>query len=168
MATEPSPTTKSAQQSHLKASSNKEFSGSVIFPCFVNCLGLPPNVDLKKPISKILAGGLVNWDIGLRLMAYAPFKRDGLILQKADVMRAATIGRQRQLLQRHAIGNERLPILGGGRVQNFTRRLLFDRRRIRLRHRHRHVGEEQQISHFADLRVLMRTVLGRLGAIIQT
>ena len=34
----------------------------------------------------------MNWDLGLKLMAYAPFKHDGLILQKADVMRAATIG----------------------------------------------------------------------------
>ena len=82
----------SAQTAHLQAIAQKQIAGTVIFGRFVSCLGLPPNVDLTKPLSSILGGGLVNWDLGLKLMVFAPFKHDGLILQKADVMRATSIG----------------------------------------------------------------------------
>jgi hypothetical protein len=83
---------KTAQETHLKTTRQKQVAGTVIFARFVNCLGLSPGVNLKKQISSILGGGLVNWDLGLKLMAYTPFKRDGLVLQKADVMKASTIG----------------------------------------------------------------------------
>jgi len=84
--------TSAAQTAHLQAIAQKQIAGTVIFGRYVSCLQLPPNVDLTKPLSSILGGGLVNWDLGLKLMAYPPFKHDGLILQKADVMRAVTIG----------------------------------------------------------------------------
>jgi hypothetical protein len=85
-------TPRKAQIAHLAAISQKQIAGTSIFARFVSCLGLPPNIDLSKPLSSILGGGLVNWDLGLKLMAYPAFKHDGLILQKADVMRATTIG----------------------------------------------------------------------------
>jgi hypothetical protein len=84
--------TSTAQSAHLQAVAQKQIAGTVIFGRFVSCLQLPPNIDVTKPLSSILGGGLVNWDLGLKLMAYPPFKHDGLILQKADVMGATTIG----------------------------------------------------------------------------
>jgi hypothetical protein len=81
-----------AQRAHLTASTQKTIPGTVIFGRYVTCLGLPPNVDLTKKLSSILGGGAVKWDLGLKLMAFTPFKNDGLILQKVDVMRANTIG----------------------------------------------------------------------------
>jgi hypothetical protein len=93
MAKGPSPSpSKTAQAAHLNAATQKQISGTMIFSRFVSCLQLPPNVDLTKPVSSILGGGLVNWDLGLKLMAFSPFKIDGLILQKSDVMNATTIG----------------------------------------------------------------------------
>lgn len=81
-----------AQAAHVQAISQKQIAGTVIFGRFVSCLGLQPNVDLTQPLSSILGGGLVAWDLGLKLMSYAPFKQDGLILQKAAVMGAQSIG----------------------------------------------------------------------------
>ena len=83
---------RAAQTAHLKAAKQKQIPGTVIFGRFVSCLQLLPNVDLTKPISSILGGGLVNWDLGLKLMECPPFKHDRLILQKRDVMNAKTIG----------------------------------------------------------------------------
>jgi hypothetical protein len=79
-----------AQVTHLKALAQKQIAGTVIFSRFVHCLGLPPNVDLTKPVP--LGGNLTNWDLGLDLMRYAPFRHDGLILQKPDCLKAATAG----------------------------------------------------------------------------
>jgi hypothetical protein len=81
-----------AQTSHLQNIAQKQIAGTVIFGRFVSCLQLPPNIDTTKPVSSILGGGLTNWDLGLQLMGFAPFKHDGLILQKKDVMNATTIG----------------------------------------------------------------------------
>jgi hypothetical protein len=87
-----SPSMSDAQTAHQQAAVQKRILGTVIFGRFITCLQLPPNVNLKKPLSSILGGGLVNWDLGLELMAFHSFKHDGLILQKPDVMRAVTIG----------------------------------------------------------------------------
>jgi hypothetical protein len=81
-----------AQATHLQNIAQKQIAGTVIFGRFVTCLQLPPNIDTTKPVSSILGGGLTNWDLGLSLMGFAPFKHDGLILQKRDVMNATTIG----------------------------------------------------------------------------
>jgi hypothetical protein len=84
--------TKSAQSAHVQAANQKQIPGTSIFARFISCLGLQPNVKLTNPLSSILGGGATNWDLGLKLMAYPPFKNDGLILQKSDVMNAQTIG----------------------------------------------------------------------------
>jgi hypothetical protein len=104
MANGPSPSI-TAQAAHLQAASQKQIPGTVIFGRFVTCLQLSPDVDLTKPISSILGGGLVNWDLGLKLMAWQPFKHDGLILQKLDVMNANTIGNLSDLVYQWYINN---------------------------------------------------------------
>jgi len=81
-----------AQSAHLQSIAKKQIAGTVIFGRFVSCLGLQPNADLTQPVSSLLGGGLVAWDLGLELMGFAPFKHDGLILNKSDVLKAATIG----------------------------------------------------------------------------
>ncbi|MFZ0607888.1 MAG: hypothetical protein WBD53_14755 [Xanthobacteraceae bacterium] len=81
-----------ARTAHLQASGQKQIAGTVIYSRFISCLGLTPDVDLTQPLTSILGGGLNNWDLGLDLMSYGPFKQDGLILQKSDVMTEVTIG----------------------------------------------------------------------------
>lgn len=71
----------------------KNIAGTQIVGRFCNCLGLPPGVDPKKSVDDLLGGNLVRWDLGLNLMRYPLFKQDGLILQKEDVVKAATIGK---------------------------------------------------------------------------
>ena len=79
------------QASHI-AAFGKTIAGTMIFSRFVGALGQPPTLDLTKPVSSILQGGLVAWDLGLKLMSYQEFKTDGLILNKSDVMNAVTLG----------------------------------------------------------------------------
>src|SRR5258708_2900992 len=81
----------SAQATHLQNIGGKQIAGTVIFGRFISCLGLSPDFDLTKKLDSILGGGLIKWDLGLKLMAFAPFKHDGLLLQKKDVMNANTI-----------------------------------------------------------------------------
>lgn len=81
-----------SQRGHLKAVTAKQIAGTMIVARFFSALQLPPNTNSKKKLSDILGGGLVKWDLGLELMRYASFKRDGLIVQKSDVMNADTVG----------------------------------------------------------------------------
>jgi hypothetical protein len=81
-----------AQTAHLQASGQKQIAGTVIFSRFINCLGLQPDVDLTEPLTTIMSGGLTNWDLGLDLMDYGPFKTDGLILEKLAVMNEVNVG----------------------------------------------------------------------------
>ena len=79
-----------AQRSRRSEASNKQIQGTVIFGRFIAALTLPPTMNLKTKMIDKLKGGLVKWDLGLELMRYGPFKTDGLVLQKDDVMNATT------------------------------------------------------------------------------
>jgi hypothetical protein len=81
-----------AQRNRGLEFSQKQIRGTVIFGRFVTCLKLKPDIDLKKSLTDLLKGGLVKWDLGLELMRFKPLKDDGLVLQKADVMKAKTVG----------------------------------------------------------------------------
>lgn len=70
----------------------KSIRGTVIVGRFCNCLGLPPGIDPAKSLDDLLGGNLQRWDLGLNLMRYPLFKQDGLILQKADILNADTVG----------------------------------------------------------------------------
>ena len=87
-----SPTFRRAHADRQKEAGSKKIRGTVIVGRFCTCLSLPPDVDPDKDLSDILGGGLEKWDLGLKLMGFPAFKQDGLILQKADVMRADTVG----------------------------------------------------------------------------
>jgi len=83
---------KSAQRAHLQANKNKQIPGTMIIARFVNALHQPPDIPSSTNLNDLLKGGLVKWDLGLMLMSFPSFKRDGLILQKSDVMNASTVG----------------------------------------------------------------------------
>ena len=82
----------SAHAARARELGNKTIRGTVIVGRFCNCLSLPPGVDPKKSLDDLLGGNLRKWDLGLDLMRYQLFKQDGLILQKADVENADTVG----------------------------------------------------------------------------
>lgn len=84
---------------------NKSIQGTVIVGRICNCLGLPPGVDPTKSVDDLLGGGLTRWDLGLDLMKYGPFKQDGLILQKQDVMNAGTVSQLGDLVFKWYVTN---------------------------------------------------------------
>jgi hypothetical protein len=87
-----STTFRTAQRAHVQATNNKQIPGTMIIARFVNALHQPPNIPATTKLTDLLKGGLVKWDLGLMLMSFPSFKRDGLILQKSDVMNANTVG----------------------------------------------------------------------------
>jgi hypothetical protein len=83
---------RAAQRAHVQANNSKQIPGTMIVARFVNALNQPPNIPASTSLNDLLKGGLVKWDLGLTLMSFPSFKRDGLILQKSDVMNANTVG----------------------------------------------------------------------------
>jgi hypothetical protein len=77
---------------HREAFKQKTIKDTVIVGRIVSALGLTPPIKASTPIAKLIGGNANAWDIALLLMAYASFKRDGLVLQKGDVMDAETLG----------------------------------------------------------------------------
>jgi hypothetical protein len=98
-------TFKSAHAVRMSQLGSKNIPGTVIVGRFCNCLGLPPGVDPKKSVDELLGGNLQRWDLGLDLMRYPPFKQDGLILQKADIQKAATVGKLGDLVFKWYVTN---------------------------------------------------------------
>jgi len=86
------PTFATARRARQKEVGKKQIQGTIIVTRFCNCLGQPHDVDPDKPLTDLLHGGLVKWDLGLLLNGYTPFRLDGLLLQKRDVMNADTVG----------------------------------------------------------------------------
>jgi hypothetical protein len=85
-------TFRAAQRAHIQANNTKQIPGTMIVARFVNALHQPPNIPSSTTLASLLQGGLVKWDLGLMLMSFPSFKRDGLVLQKSDVMNANTVG----------------------------------------------------------------------------
>jgi hypothetical protein len=81
-----------ASMLHREAFERKTIRDTVIVARIVSALGLTPPIKASIPIAKLLGGNANAWDIALLLMAYSSFKRDGLVLQKGDVMDADTLG----------------------------------------------------------------------------
>lgn len=77
---------------HREAFKQKTIKDTVIVGRIVSALGLTPPIKASTPIAKLIGGNANAWDVALLLMAYASFKRDGLVLQKGDVMDAETLG----------------------------------------------------------------------------
>lgn len=85
-----------AATAHNQANKSKTIEGTAIVSRMVSVLKLKLPVNSSQPLSA--QGDLNNWDLALALMAYPPFRRDGLILQKSDVMGINTVGQMGNLI----------------------------------------------------------------------
>jgi hypothetical protein len=71
----------------------KRIKNTDIVSRVMSALRLQPPINPGMKLSKVPGGGTVNnWDMALILMAYPPFARDGLELQKSRVMNFTTLG----------------------------------------------------------------------------
>jgi hypothetical protein len=90
--TEPDHIFKDASTRFTTETAGKTIKDTQIVSRVVSALQLRPPIDATKKLSDIAQGNLNNWDLALTLMAYPPFRRDGLELSKRDVLAAQFLG----------------------------------------------------------------------------